>query len=128
MGLKGDFGSIKGLKRRIRALPVSVAHSVAQRAAPEMSSLTRGAFDSGRSVYGEPRPAGATGQPLTLKASGTVAAQLGFVANGTQVRCVLGPRYARYLIGKYGILPNGALPAAWARALGELVHSTKPAP
>jgi hypothetical protein len=40
-----------------------------------------------------------------------------FEAIGTVTRCVLGPPWARYLIGRYTILPNGDayLPVAWYR-------------
>lgn len=107
-------------------MPVTIAHDVAQRAAPALTTKTREAFDAGRSVYGEPRPNGADGKPLTLRKSGSVSRDLRFVANGSIVRCVLGPDYARYLIGKYGVLPNGALPADWSRRLHELVKATKP--
>lgn len=125
MGVRGDLSSIQKLKSRLRDLPRTIAHDVAQKAAPEMTDLTKAAFTSGRSVYGESRPAGADGQQLTLEKSGAVRAQLGFKATGTVVRCVLGPKYAKYLIGKYGILPNGALPAEWSQKLTELVRSVK---
>jgi hypothetical protein len=125
MAIRGDLSSIKKLKARIRDLPRTVAHDVAQKAAPEMTGLTKAAFSSGRSVYGESRPAGADGQRLTLEKTGAVSSQLGFKATGTVVRCVLGPSYAKYLIGKYGILPNGARPAEWSRKLTELVRATK---
>jgi hypothetical protein len=123
--LQGDLSSIRGLKASIKKLPLSVAHDVSQRAAPAMTDLTRSAYTSGRSVYGDARPLGADGRPLTLQRTGAVARALKFTANGTIVRCVLGPKYARYLIGKYGILPNGALPVSWSRRLGELVKASK---
>jgi hypothetical protein len=125
MALKGDISSIKKLKASLRSLPLSVAHDVAKRASPAMTSLTLEAFDGGRSVYGEARPAGVDGKPLDLVRSGATRAGLRFTSNGTVVRCVLGQNYVRYLIGKYGILPNGALPVAWSRKLGELVTQTK---
>lgn len=124
MGLRGDLGSIRGLKQRIQSFPRTLAVGVASRAAPAMTGLARDAYSSGRSVYGEARPTGARGQALTLRKTGAVAGQLRFTAIGTIVRCVLGPSYAKYLIGKYGILPNGALPAGWSKRLAELVRST----
>lgn len=124
MGVRGDFNSIRGLKSRIRALPLSVSHDVAQRAAPAMTALTQEAFRSGESVYGEARPESVYGGALTLEQTGATARTLRFVAAGTLVRCVLGTRYARYLIGKYGVLPNGALPARWAARL-RLVAETQ---
>lgn len=125
-GVRGDFSSIKALKANLRALPLSVAHDVSQRAAPAMSDLTQAAFASKRNVYGEARPVSKVdGKPLELHRTGAVQGALKFVANGTVLRCVLGPKYARFLIGKYGILPNGALPTSWSRRLGELAEATK---
>lgn len=124
--LRGDISSIKGLKASLRALPLSVAHDVAQSAAPAMTTLTTDALASKRTVYGDTRPLGADGNPLTLQRSGRTRATMKFVANGTTVRCVLGTPYARYLIGKYGILPNGALPVEWSRRLAEIVAALRP--
>ena len=122
MALRGDLSNLKRLKAHLRELPLSVAHAVAQRAAPAMTSLTQGAFSSGRSVYGEARPAGKDGRVLSLRRTGATQRELRFVSNGTLVRCVLGPKYARFLIGKYGVLPNGALPAEWSRRLAQIVQ------
>lgn len=124
MSLRGNLSSIKALKSRLRELPRTVAHDVARRAAPELTQLTASAYESGRSVYGEPRPPGVDGRRLTLDATGATRRTLQFVANGTIVRCVLGTKYARYLIGKYGILPNGAMPSEWSRRLAALVAQT----
>jgi hypothetical protein len=51
---------------------------------------------------------------------------LRFAANGRIVRVVLGKPYQKYLIGKYGILPQGkrAIPANWTRTLNEIVSTT----
>lgn len=125
MALRGNISSIGALKARIRKMPVLVAETVAKKAAPSMTALTNQAFDAKRSVYGEPRPVGVSGRPLTLEASGETRRRLFFASNGTIVRASLGTRWARFLIGKYGILPNGALPADWSRKLTELVNSTK---
>lgn len=72
------------------------------------------------------------GVPLDLYETGKTRETLKFVVDGTIVRCRLGPRYAKYLIGKYKILPIGdrtAMPTAWRFALGELVRTmtTNPA-
>ena len=125
MGLKGNLGSIKGMKAALRAMPLSVAHNVAQKAAPAMTALTQAAFTGNQNVYGDARPAGVNGQPLTLVKSGDTQASLKFVANGTIVRAVLGTKYAKFLVGRFGILPNGALPVQWSRRLGEIVSREK---
>ena len=46
---------------------------------------------------------------------------LGFSAKNEKISAVLGQRYAKYLIGKYQILPQ-KLPAAWAEYLTKLVQ------
>lgn len=123
--LRGDLSTLKRMKASLRDLPRSVAHSVAQRGAPALTGLTQAAFDGGRSVYGEARPPGVSGDRLTLRKTGALEADLRFVANGTTIRCVLGPRYAKYVI-RYGILPNGAMPVSWSSRLGALVKETVP--
>lgn len=125
MSNAAGLASVKALKARIRRMPVTLAHAVAQRAAPAMTSLTDTAFDTKHTVYGEPRPAGVNGQPLTLEKSGRTRATMRFVANGTIVRCALGTRWARFLIGKYRILPNGALPIMWRQRLNQVVEETQ---
>lgn len=120
MGVRGDFAKLQKLKANLRTLPASVAHEVAQNAAPDLTSLATKAFDTGRNVYGESRPKGAQGQSLDLEVTGNTRRSLKFDATGTVVRAVLGTTYAKYLIGRYGILPNGALPAAWQAALRDL--------
>ncbi len=123
--LKGNLSSLNDLKKVLRKMPITVAHDVAKRSAPVMTTETRAAFKGGRSVYGEARDKGADGQALDLVDTGAVALGLHFVAIGTVLRARLGPDYAKYLIGKYGILPNGALPTRWARLLSEIVSNTK---
>jgi hypothetical protein len=127
--LRGDLDTLRRLNRRLRELPTSIAHDVAQRAAPELTRLAREAHAARRSVYGESRPVGkTTGEVLDLEVSGRTARDLRFVSNGTIVRAVLGTPYARFLIGKYSILPQGAIPAEWSARLRELVAAYKVTP
>lgn len=128
MPLRGDIARIKDLKRKIADMPTTMAVDVAGRAAPELTGLTRGSFEAGQSVYGDPRPIGVDGKPLTLVDSGKTKEELQFTSDGgTVVRAKLGTRWAKYLIGKYGILPNSnsAVPAEWSRKLQELVKKTR---
>ena len=126
MGLRGDISSLKTLKQSLREFPRTLAVEVAAKAAPAMTDLTQEAFDGGRSVYGESRQTSKVdGRALTLEKTGATKAQLRFAQIGTVVRCVLGPPYTKYLI-RYGILPNGPLPAGWSRKLGEIVKEAKP--
>lgn len=128
MGLKGSTSQSSSLKRTLRTLPVTVAASVARRASPALTQFTAEAFASRQTVYGDARPSSATGAPLSLVKSGATRDALRFVTVGTIIRCVLPTRWAKYLIGKYGILPNGALPVRWSRELGKIVATTEPPP
>jgi hypothetical protein len=125
MGLKGDVGKLRTFKQQLREFPITLAAAVARDAAPAMTDLTTSAYDGGRTVYGDTRPKGVNGQALDLEETGATRAQMRFVAVGTIVRCVLGPRYSKYLIGKYSILPNGAVPATWRAKLDALVAAQK---
>lgn len=123
--LRGDLGKLRAMRERIARAPITVAYDVAMRAAPAMTALTREAYDAGRTVYGDRRPAGAGGKALTLKRTGDAERGLRFVAVGTIVRVVLAQKYVKYLIGKYQILPNGRLPVAWDEKLRELLAEAK---
>lgn len=118
-GVRGDFSKLSRMKATLRALPTSVAHVVAQRAAPLLTNLTQSAFAAGRNVYGDERPRGKGGRVLDLEVTGDARRTLRFTSSGTLVRCVLGKRYIKYLIGKYQVLPNGgrSVPAEWERNL-----------
>lgn len=108
--------ALRSFKDRLRALPITVADAVAQRAAPDMTRLTQESFAGGRSVYGEARPLGVDGNALDLERTGAIKRDLKFTREGTIIRAVLGPKYAKFLI-RYGILPNGRIPEAWRRQL-----------
>jgi len=103
---------------------VVVAQEVAARAAPKVTALALAEFDAGRTAYGDPRPEGVDGRELTLVRTGATRAALRFAAVGTVIRCVLGPRYARYLVGKYRILPSGqqSVPFRWRRAISDVAR------
>jgi hypothetical protein len=105
--------SIRALQNSLRRMPITAAARIAQRYAPEASRLARDAFDGGRTAYGSDRPRAVDGGALSLRRTGVTRAALDFIATGRQVRLARLPRYARYLIGKYSILPNGPLPQAW---------------
>ena len=122
--VRGNAG-FSDLKAQLRQIPLSLAHDVAQRAAPTTTRLTQVAYAAGKQVYGEARPVGEGGRVLDLEQSGLTKRTLRFVASGTIVRCVLSAPYMKYLIGKYKVLPNNAIPAEWDRALNALVAAAK---
>lgn len=126
MGLKGSTSQIAGIQRALNATITTIASDVAKRTAPVFTAATRQAFESGTDVYGKARPAGVDGGSLSLVQSGATRAALGFGSSGTLVKCVLPTAWAKFLIGKYRILPNGrALPLAWRKRMAQVVADTK---
>lgn len=113
------------LKSQLRAFPITLAHEVARDAAPLLTRLTGASFAGHKNVYGEARPTGVNGRVLSLVKSGKTRDTLRFVSNGTIVRCVLAKPYMKYLIGKYGVLPNGNMPTSWARQLDVIVDRVR---
>jgi len=124
-GLKGNPSTLKNLNKAIRGLPTVLAQRVARRSAGALSYFARTSYGSGETAYGDARPLGSKGNALTLVKSGKTLGALYFVAVGTIVRARLSTKYAKYLIGKYRILPigGGALPVTWSEALKRNVAS-----
>ncbi len=120
MALKGDISTLRALKRSLAKLPLTTAATIARYAAPEVSALTREAYDADRTVYGKPRPRGVDGDKLDLVRTGASRRATRFEATGTQMRTAVLPRYTKYLIGKYDVLPNGPLPALWRERMTEI--------
>lgn len=112
--------SINSLKAALRRLPVTSVARIAARAAPAMSELAQDAHASGKTVFDRPRPLGVDGEALSLERTGDTKRALQFVATGRDIRTARLPRYAKYLIGKYDLLPNGPLPQAWRERLRDI--------
>lgn len=113
MALKGDTRTLGALKRALRNMPITVSARIAERAAPEISSLAGDAYDAGRTVYGSPRPRSVNGGELSLDKTGASRRAMRFIPTGRDIRTPRFPSHTRYLIGKYDVLPNGPLPAEW---------------
>lgn len=112
--------SIRALKKALTQLPITASARIAARYAPVATQLARDAHASGRTAYGAARPLGVDGKALTLDRTGDTKRALSFVATGRDVRLTQLPRYAKYLIGKYDLLPNGPLPTAWRERIREI--------
>lgn len=120
MGLHGDPRSLRSLRKALAKLPITSSARIASRAAPEVSALARQAFDGGETVYGFPRPKGVDGDDLSLVRTGASRRAAQFTAEGTRMRTHVLPKYTRYLIGRYDVLPNGPLPLSWQARLREI--------
>lgn len=117
-GLRGNPENLRALAKSIRRLPTVVAQNVAAKVAPVITQKASSAYSSGQTVYGDARPTGVQGNALSLVETGATKGRVYFVAVGTVVRCVLGTRQSRFLIGKYRILPMGRMPVAWSQSIG----------
>lgn len=107
-------------------MPITMAHSIAQKVAPKLTDTVQRDYDTARTVYGEARPRGVSGQPLDLVGkTGRTRETTNFNASGRIVRAALGTKWAKFLIGKYRILPNGPLPVEWKREIDQVVHAEK---
>ncbi len=118
-GLKGDLSRIRGLEKSLRELPRVVAMKVATASAGVITSLARATFKAGENAYGDAWEPGADGEPVDLEKSGRLAAGVTYVAIGTRLRAQLGPKYARYQVGKRPIFPRGGarLPVSYVAAI-----------
>ena len=119
--MRQGIDSMNRLKGAIRDLPIRIRSAVAKDAAEVLNMELRADFAEGRTVYDTPRPLSVDGKPLTLVKTGRTRDALSFVVIGTILRAQLGAKYARYLIGKYKILPM-SLPAAWRGKLERIVR------
>lgn len=114
------------LRSRLRELPTTVAGAVAEKTAPEFTTMALNAYDSTKDVYGAARRVSEVdGHALTLRRSGDAERGIKFEALGTLVRVKLEQPYIKYLIGKYRILPNGPLPGTWVKTIDRIVQQTK---
>jgi hypothetical protein len=118
-GLRGELGSIRRLNKKLLTMSTEMSQKVARRAASALSYFARTSYGANNTVYDDPRKLSVDGNPLSLVRTGRVKRDLYFVADGTKVRMKFGPKYAKYLIGKYTILPIGkaTLPWKWQEAL-----------
>jgi len=123
--MAAGISSINRLRSTIKALPLRIRSAVAKDAEAVLTRRAQESFDGGETVYGTPRPTSKSkahpGTALTLKKSGKTRGALSFVAVGTIVRAALGTRYAKFLVGKYQVLPM-SLPASWRAKLETLVR------
>lgn len=119
--LKGH--GLADYRKKILDHGVAAATEIAAEAVPQINAALWSAYDSGRTVYGDARPRGSTGDELTLLDTGDTRASLAFDNEGTVLRIKLQYPYVRFLIGKYKILPCGpttALPIAWRDILNRI--------
>ena len=119
--MRSGIDSINRLKGALRDLPLRIRSAVAKDAAEILTRELRADYAAGLTVFDEPRPLSVKGQKLTLVKSGRTYSDVYFTAVGTILRASLGTKYAKYLIGKYRILPQ-KLPVKWSAQLEQIVR------
>jgi hypothetical protein len=66
------------------------------------------------------------GRALKLNRTGAARREVYFVQEGSRMRCRMGVRYAKFLIGRYAILPIGSfIPAAWRHTIDGIVRAVR---
>jgi hypothetical protein len=121
-GLQKGISSINRLRGEIKALPLRIRSAVAKDAAAILDRRMRDSFTAGETVYGTPRPVSVKGTPLKLVKSGKTQNALHFVSVGTIVRAQLATPYAKYLVGKYQVMPQSSIPAEWRPDIEQVVR------
>ena len=105
-----------------------LAISIAQESSPKLTELAQSAFASGKTVYGDPRPAGKSG-PVSLVQSGSLRRSLKFSNRGTnRIMARMADIYTS-VHKHFGYLPyvNDTLPFTWSQAIKNvfLAHMQK---
>lgn len=119
--MRSGIDSLSRLKRAVSDLPLTLGAAVAKDAAAVLTADLRSSFDGGKTAYDTPRPLSTDGKKLYLRVTGATRNTLAFVSVGSILRAQLGTRYARYLIGKYAVLPT-SLPSGWRARLDAIVQ------
>jgi hypothetical protein len=124
--MTAGLATFNRVKAAMKSLPLRIRAGVAKDVAPLLTSAVQDAYDSGQTVYSTARPTSKdkarAGAALTLKKTGATRSDIGFTSVGTIVRAVLGRKYQRYLVGKYQVLPNGAIPVKWRELIAQTMR------
>ena len=136
--VKGKIQNLRAMSAKIEKLgDVQQQARIAAQCATALTAEVQVQFAAHETVYSQGREAGkfshkphegthtpqikgghrspVMGAAVDLLQSGRTVAALAFTSTGSILRAVLGTKYAKYLIGRYKIMPIGssALPASW---------------
>lgn len=122
--LRGNPQSLRDYAKRMqRVASPSTVERIVREGSSVLTAQLQSDFDSGNTAYGDARPSGRHG-PVTLRKTGRLASFLRFAAVGRLMRAVLAVPYARFMIGRFQILPRGGgkLPYKWSEQLGGIAR------
>jgi hypothetical protein len=124
---KREGPSFREIKARMARETIGIETDVARAVAPYLTALARSDFAAGRNAYGEPRKPGFHGR-VTLVDTGAMFELLRFVSFGRILRCALGTPYAKYMIGRFEVLPIGdrtGVPPRWATLIDTALSAVR---
>ena len=118
--IKRKGPSIRAIKQRLDDTRIEVATEVARQSVGAVNAIARSDFASGRNCYGEARALGRNGNVVSLHDTGRLGREFGFEQIGTSLRMEIAIPYAKYMVGRFEILPIGdrsAIPIRWKRVI-----------
>jgi hypothetical protein len=119
MAFRGSTRNLREYEKRLRKVAsVATGERIAELGAQALTAELQRDFAAGNDAYGGARPDGFHG-PVTLVRKGTLRSFLKFAATGRRIRVVLSVPYAKFMIGRFNVLPRGgsAIPFRWAEKL-----------
>lgn len=122
MKFRSVWGLSEYLKKVAKDHGKQLAEDIAAAAAPIISEMARETFAESKTPYGVPWAPAVDGSRVGLVKDGELKKGIHYKAFGTKLRCVLGPKYAIYQIGKRPVYPRngGKLPKEYNDRLSEL--------
>ena len=114
-------------REALSKIPATIATRAAKHGAIAITALARDAFDAGVTPYGKQRPEGGgkyvPAHFASVYRTGSLRAAMGFTSGHKGkllfIRATLGVPYAKYMIGRFWLLPFGnmRIPRSWIDAL-----------
>lgn len=127
MAFRGRPGNLRRYAENLTKLDSeAVGQRIAELGAKALTARMQSDFDAGETAYGDSRPDGFHG-PVTVVKSGKLRSYLSFAATGRRIRCVLAVPYARFMVGRFKVLPSGSasLPYAWSQELDAIAKRVR---
>lgn len=125
-----DFKSLWSLEKSLRSIAdrkgSKVAEDIAAQVAPVISKISQETFAARTNPYGVPWAPAVDGSEVTLDKTGALKAAIQYKSFGQKLRCVLGPKYAKYQVGKRHVFPprGGLLPPAYQQKIHKIAIET----
>lgn len=120
--VKGSPNHLNRFRASLRDMSEKAAMHAAKRARAFLTYQAKQSYAAGVNVFDQSRPEGVNGNHLTLIKTTDTIQSFEFGGEGTVVKVKLGTPYAKYLVGKYVILPIFTIPSKWMAALRQFAR------